>query len=455
MIRQERVRALNGQPTARGRYVVYWMQASQRAEYNHALEYAAREADASNLPLVVFFGLTESYPGANRRHYHFMLEGLRETEAELAERGIKLLVRKTPPQSGVVDLSREAALVVTDRGYLRHQKEWRASASRRSHCPMIQVETDVVVPVEEASVKEEYSAATFRPRIMRKFGGFLEKLESRGPKKSSLDIDLEGMRLEDVSQVLKGLDIDQGLEQSGEFRGGAGEARKRLRAFLQKGLEAYEERRNDPSLDHLSHMSPYLHFGQISPLYIALEVSRAGGPGARAYLEELVVRRELSMNFVHYNPRYDSLDALPAWALETLREHRKDRREYLYSRQEFEHALTHDPYWNAAQREMTARGKMHGYMRMYWGKKIIEWSAGPEEAYRTAVYLNDRYELDGRDPNGYTGVLWCFGKHDRAWRERDVMGKLRYMSPGGLERKFDISSYVERVQRLHGDTAVE
>jgi len=195
-------------------------------------------------------------------------------------------------------------------------------------------------------------------------------------------------------------------------------------------------------------MSPYLHFGQISPLYIALEVSKTKSPGKEAYLEELIVRRELSMNFVHYSETYDSFDSIPQWARKTLRAHQKDRRDYLYRREEFEQGKTHDPYWNAAQKEMVVTGKMHGYMRMYWGKKILEWSKTPQEAFQTTLYLNNKYELDGRDPNGFTGVAWCFGKHDRPWGERTIFGNVRYMNEGGLKRKFDADRYVEKIKRL-------
>jgi deoxyribodipyrimidine photo-lyase len=198
-------------------------------------------------------------------------------------------------------------------------------------------------------------------------------------------------------------------------------------------------------------MSPYLHFGQISPLEIALRLQAADGveqENVEAYLEELIVRRELSMNFCYYNPEYDSLAGLPDWAKETLEAHADDRREYVYDQATLEAGQTHDPYWNAAQQEMALAGKMHGYMRMYWGKKILEWTPDPAEAFRIALELNNRYELDGRDPNGFTGVAWCFGKHDRAWAEREIYGKVRYMSAGGLERKFDIESYVRKVERL-------
>ncbi|MFW6196941.1 MAG: deoxyribodipyrimidine photolyase, partial [Thermoplasmatota archaeon] len=232
------------------------------------------------------------------------------------------------------------------------------------------------------------------------------------------------------------------------YHGGTSNAKDRLKDFIENKLNEYTDNSNDPTKDYLSDMSPYLHFGQISPLYIALEVKKADSPGEEDYLEELIVRRELAMNFVHYNEQYDSLDCVPGWARESLNKHKDDERDYVYSRDEWEEAETHDKYWNAAQKEMMKTGKMHGYMRMYWGKKILEWSETPEEAFQTALYLNNKYELDGRDPNGYTGVAWCFGKHDQGWKEREVYGKVRYMNANGLKRKFDADEYVEMIEKL-------
>ncbi len=196
-------------------------------------------------------------------------------------------------------------------------------------------------------------------------------------------------------------------------------------------------------------MSPYLHFGQISPLYVAIQISQHRSPGKEAFLEELIVRRELSMNFVHYNQNYDSFTGIPDWAKHTLDEHRQDPRKYMYSLEQLEQAQTHDPYWNAAQREMVITGKMHGYMRMYWGKKILEWTTKPEEAFSIALYLNNKYELDGRDPNSFTGVAWCLGKHDRPWGRRPIFGNIRYMSAEGLKRKFNANKYAQKYNLNH------
>lgn len=450
MIQTERVHILNDRSIRPGSYVLYWMQASQRTHYNHALEFAIRKANDLTMPIVVFFGITDRFPGANERHYVFMLEGLKEVRANLGAKGIRMVVRHGKPPEGVIELARQACLVVVDRGYLRIQKAWRRAAARRIQCPLIEVESDVVVPVEVASPKEEYAAATIRPKIRKHLDSYLVPLKSGRPKRSSLGMDFDSLGIEDVARTVAGLKIDRSVAGTGFFRGGTSEARRRLRRFLKDRLVHFGDLRNDPARDFLSNMSPYLHFGQVSPLFIALEVRKTGGRGAEAYLEELIVRRELSMNFVHYNPRYDTFACLPDWAKRTLAQHRRDKREYTYTLGQLEAARTHDPYWNAAQNEMCITGKMHGYMRMYWGKKILEWTPTPEEAFRVALKLNNKYELDGRDPNGFTGVAWCFGKHDRPWGERSIFGKVRYMNDKGLRRKFDIDAYVEKVGRLVG-----
>jgi deoxyribodipyrimidine photo-lyase len=445
MIEDARVRRLNRHGARSGGYVLYWMQASQRAEYNHALEYAAREANAAGKPLVAFFGLTRRFPEANRRHYHFMLEGLAYTQAALRARGIALVVHRVSPEIGAVRMARQASMVVTDRGYLRIQRQWREHVAGRIACPLVQVETDVVVPVEEASAREEYSAATLRPKIMSRLTNYLRPVGRTGLRKDSLGPDFGSVSIEDVARVVSALRVDRSVEPVTELRGGTGEARRHLRAFVEKRLDGFAELRSDPARSYLSNLSPYLHFGQISPVYAAMRVLEARSPSGAAFIEEMVVRRELSMNFALYNPMYDAFAGLPAWAKATLAEHKRDPRKYEYSETELEEARTHDPYWNAAQDEMRLTGKMHGYMRMYWGKKILEWSPTPERAYKTAIDLNNKYELDGRDPNSYAGVAWCFGKHDRPWPGRKIFGTVRYMVASGLERKFDMEAYLARV----------
>jgi len=450
MIQHERVQFLNEEYVRRGRYVLYWMQQSQRASANHALEYAIREADRLNLPVVALFGITQRFPDAQLRHYAFMLEGLAGVAAALRERGIRLVVRAEPPPKALERLAPGAALVVTDRGYLRVQRRWRKQAASLP-CRVAQVESDVVVPVDVASEKEEYAARTLRPKIHRRLDRFLAPLEETDPERSSLGMRLGGIDVSKPDRLLGRLRLARRAAPVGGLRGGEIEAGRRLKSFLEAGLRGYADRHSEPALDAVSHLSPYLHFGQISPLAIALAVrrSRRGSTEDRdAFLEELIVRRELAMNFCHRNDAYDTYACVPSWARETLAEHRGDRRPYLYTLRDLERARTHDPYWNAAQLEMVHSGFMHGYMRMYWGKKIIEWSSDPESAFRSAITLNNRYELDGRDPNSFAGVAWCFGKHDRPWTRRPIFGSVRWMSASGLERKFDMDGYVSRVEKI-------
>jgi deoxyribodipyrimidine photo-lyase len=448
MIQQERIKPLNQRSLRRGKYVLYWMQASQRAEYNHALEYAISQANEVHQPILVFFGITDHFPEGNERHYFFMLEGLREVKQSLERRGIRMIVQHHSPELGAVKFGKEASLVVVDRGYLRIQKFWRDYAANRLGCPLIQVESDVIIPVEEASAKEEYAAATLRRKVNKKLKRFLVPLKPRIPHIDSLSLDFDDFNIDDIGEAIARLRIDRSVQKSNYFHGGPREAQKYLKIFLESRLDRFPELRNDPTLDYLSQMSPYLHFGQISPLLIALKVLETKSPGTEAFLEELIVRRELSMNFVFYNGQYDSFEGLPEWAKRSLGIHQKDKHPSLYRLQELEMAKTHNAYWNAAQKEMVIKGKMHGYMRMYWGKKILEWSKTPEEAFRRALYLNNKYELDGRDPNGFTGVAWCFGKHDRPWAERPIFGHVRYMNDKGLRRKFAADEYVNMMSQL-------
>jgi deoxyribodipyrimidine photo-lyase len=450
MVQKERIKALNKKEIKKGAYVLYWMQASQRAEYNHALEYAISKGNELHQPVIGFFGLTDHFPEANERHYAFMLEGLREVKQSLEKRGIRMVILHKSPEMGAVPLAKKASLVIVDRGYLRIQRQWRDIVADQIDCPLIQVESDVLVPVEETSPKEEYAAATIRSKIHKKLSHFLIPLKQSVPTVDSLSLDFDSFDIEDIGKTISKLRIDRSVKKVTSFQGGTKEARNHLEVFLEGKLDQFPELRNDPTLDYLSHMSPYLHFGQISPLFIALRALETKSPGTEAFLEELIVRRELSMNFVFYNEKYDSLEAVPDWAKKTLRVHQKDKRQYTYTLEELESAQTHDAYWNAAQKEMVIKGKMHGYMRMYWGKKIVEWSKTPEEAFRRALFLNNKYELDGRGPNGFTGVAWCFGKHDRPWGERPIFGNVRYMNDKGLKRKFDADGYVKQMDKLNG-----
>jgi deoxyribodipyrimidine photo-lyase len=452
-IQPERVKRLNeAEPRDGAAYVLYWMQAAQRAHFNHALEYAVGEANGRGLPLLCCFGLTDGYPEANARHYHFMLEGLADASRALAERGIAFAIRRGEPDRVALGLSKKAALVVCDRGYLKPQKLWRRRLAEQADCRVVQVEGEVVVPVETASPKHEYAARTLRTRIARLRDGFLEPLKQAPLRRKAdglevaSDFDLSG----DIGGIVASLDVDHGVKAVRRFKGGSDEARRRLDAYLRGPFEHYGRDRNRPEAGAASHMSPYLHFGQISPVAMALavrEASKGGEEDKAAYLEELIVRRELAMNHVFYEERYDDYACLPDWCRKTLAAHAKDERPHLYTVDQLAAGETHDRYWNAGMEEMRETGFMHNHMRMYWGKKIVEWSPSPEEAFSTALRLNNRYFLDGRDANSFTNVAWLFGLHDRPWGPHAVFGNVRFLGQATL-KKFDADGYVEAVERL-------
>jgi deoxyribodipyrimidine photo-lyase len=385
-----------------------------------------------------------------------MLEGLQEVQKALKDRKIKMAVRKGQPGELVTDTAKDADMVVTDEGYLKIQRKWRKEVAEKINCRMCEVTSNLIVPIEEVSGKQEYSAATLRKKITPKLDTWMKKIRHTKPDKSSLNMKFGGMDLSDVGKIVNDLDVDKGVRKTEYFTAGTKAAKSRLRDFLKNKLAGYSAGKNKPAEDWVSGLSPYLHFGQISPLYVALEVrkhikSAKGNKGAKsadAFLEELIVRRELSYNFVYYNSNYDNYKGLPPWCRRTLNYHSSDKREYVYTLEQLENSQTHDKYWNAAQTEMVKTGKMHGYMRMYWGKKILDWTKSPEQAVEIALYLNNKYELDGRDPNGYTGVLWCFGLHDHPWAERKIFGKVRYMNAKGLERKFDMEAYLDKVKKV-------
>ena len=459
MVFEERLLHLSGKPIRTGRYVLYWVQAAPRLSNNPAYDYAVAMADRHNLPLVACFNLIPGYPDATAPQYRFLIEGLVGFREDLGKNGVRFIIAPGPPGSVPLALGQDASLVVTDRGYLRHQRDWYRMVAGELSCPLTVVETNVVVPVAVASPKEEWSAGTFRRKITPHLDRFLVPSEPRRPGRSSLGLDIGEDRDETTDALLSRVISLLHPEQSQKpdtlpWKGGERAAQEMLTRFILTRLARYPDARNDPNAGAVSDLSPYLHFGQVSPISIALQVLASGSPSAPAYLEELIVRRELAVNFVQYNPSYDRLEGLPDWARKTLTGHAGDVREYIYSAREFAEARTHDPYWNAAQREMVSTGKMHGYMRMYWGKKILEWSESPETGYQIACSLNDRYELDGRDPGGYAGVAWCFGKHDRAWAERPVFGKVRYMNAAGLRRKFDAGLYVARVEALSHEAGI-
>lgn len=449
------MRILNDRPVNEaGKYVLYWMQQAQRTRWNPALTAAAAKANELKLPVVVVFGLMDDYPEATERHYAFMLEGLADVTAALEKMGVAMVCRHMPPPDAALALAKDAAVIVTDRGYLRHLRQWRERVADEAPCRVVEIETEVVVPVEVASDKAEFAARTLRPRIHRQWGKYLVEDREVRPKAASLSMKLKSdFDLSDVDGTLGKIRCDRGVKRVKRFVGGQERAGRLLETFVGGLLANYAEARNEPVADHSSHLSPYLQYGQISPVEMALAglggraaAKETGSADVDSFIEELIVRRELAHNYCWFTPNYDSYDALPAWARRSLEQHDGDERAHVYSRAQLEAAKTHDPYWNAAMLEAVKTGFMHNYMRMYWGKKILEWSRTAREAFETTLWLNNRYFLDGLNANSYGNVAWIFGAHDRPWGpERPIFGLIRYMNDKGLERKFEIDRYVAKV----------
>ncbi|MBS0578175.1 MAG: deoxyribodipyrimidine photo-lyase [Proteobacteria bacterium] len=447
MIEPQRLIELNGAAERGGDYVLYWMQQSQREAFNPALEVGVAAANRLGLPLLVGFGLMDDFPEANARHYAFMLEGLADTAQRLRARGIGFVIRRGAPDAVALGLARQAALVVCDHGYLRIQKQWRTHVAAAAGTRVLRVEGDVVVPVGLAASGAQVGARTLRPKLAALRDRFLAPLRRQRPRRDAQDLQVRGdVDLGDIPRLLGRLSLGRAATPVSGLRGGYTQARARLDAFIRTGLRGYVAARARPAEPQVSMLSPYLHFGQISPVEVALAVAAAPAPHADrdSFLEELVVRRELAANFVDNTREYDRYECIPAWAQRTLGLHARDPRPVLYSYEDLAAARTHDAYWNAATREMLATGYMQNYMRMYWGKKVLEWSASPREAYAVLLQLNNTYFIDGRDPSSFANVGWVFGLHDRPWPERAVFGNVRYMNAAGLERKSDIKAYARR-----------
>jgi deoxyribodipyrimidine photo-lyase len=426
--------------------IIYWMSRDQRVHDNWALIYAQKLAIEKRKPLSVVFNLVPDFLEATIRQYGFMLKGLQEVEAELGRYNIPFFLLKGDPKKEIPKFIEEnnASVLISDFDPLRVKRIWKKEVSKKIEIPFYEVDAHNIVPCLIASNKTEFGAYTIRPKIHKLLPEFLDEFPAI--KKMSKVTSLTADKV-DWYNVIKSLKVNREVKEVDWIKAGEPAAANSLKDFLQNKFERYSEERNDPNKNALSNLSPYLHFGHISAQRVALTVQQfyQKNPSAETFLEELIVRRELSDNFCYFNPNYDSFDGFHNWAKETLNQHRKDKREFVYSLEDFENADTHEDLWNAAQRELIITGKMHGYMRMYWAKKILEWSKSPEDALQIAIYLNDKYELDGRDPNGYVGCAWSIGGvHDRAWAERPVYGKIRYMNRNGAARKFDVNSYIKK-----------
>lgn len=442
MVDQRRIRTRNQKSVGEGP-VVYWMQRDQRIKDNWALVYAAEQSLLRKVPLMVLFNLVPSYGKGTLRHYDFMLKGLEEIEVSLAALSIPFKVLSGTPEVTIPDFVRTHGVgeVVVDFNPLRFVDGWRKVVGESLPVRLTEVDAHNIVPCWYASDKQEFAAYTFRPKMHRLLSEFLTPIPSIKKHPYNSKISLQN----DWTELRNSLAVDDTVP-SVPMVSGERAAQKKLREFSEHRLKRYHLDRNDPTLSGVSGLSPYLHFGQLSAQKVALTVKEADAPkdAKDAFLEELIVRRELSDNFCFYNEHYDQVRGAHAWAQATLTAHENDVREVIYTRDELEHGKTHDELWNAMQQQMVEEGKMHGWCRMYWAKKILEWSPDPQTAVDHALYLNDRYELDGNDPNGVVGVMWSIcGVHDRAWNERPIFGKVRYMNFAGAKRKFDVKAYIE------------
>ena len=444
-----------GAPAAEGKCVVYWMQRAQRGRDNHALDMAIAVGNALELPVVVYFAGIKNFPHSNLRHYAFLNQGLPDVEEDCAERGVGFVMRRFPDEDHLKFFADvKAALVVGDENPMREPERWRVRVAEALRVPFWTVDADVIVP-SKLLEKAQFSAAVARPRLYRALPEFL--VPYTNPRAEVEWKQPRGLHAEDVRKdMTRGwTEFDRSVKPVEAWTGGHRAGVKRLRKFCDEMLVSYGTDRSHPEVDGSSKMSPYLHYGHLGPQTIALAVDAAakGKPKVQAardsYFNELIVWRELSVNFVRYQAEYDAPGCADKWAKETIAEHDGDEREVLYTLPQLEDAKTYDELWNAAQIQMVRYGWMHNYLRMYWAKKIVEWTPNVRIAMKAAIYLNDKYEIDGRDPGGYAGIAWSMlGKFDRVWFDRPIFGKRRYMSGASTGRKFMSAMYIEQMKGL-------
>jgi len=423
--------------------VIYWMQREQRVHDNWALIYAQEKAIEMNSSLYVIFNIVPTFLDATLRQYDFMIQGLSEVDHELKRHNINFILTLGDPQNEIPKYlnSINASLLVSDFNPLKIVRYWKKFVAEKIKIPFHEIDAHNIVPFHQVSNRQGFAAYTIRPKIQKLLNEYLVEFPTL--KKMKSDLISENINW---GKVYKSLKINQNIKPVEEIQPGENQAINVLANFIKNKFDKYSNDRNNPTLNAQSDLSPYFHFGQIAPQRAALAVLPLTEfpESQKAFLDEMIIRRELADNFCYYNTNYDSFEGFHSWAMDSLEKHRSDKRDYIYSLEIFENAKTHDDLWNAAQKEMVNKGKMHGYMRMYWAKKILEWSQSPEEAMNIAIYLNDKYELDGRDPNGYAGIAWSIGGvHDRPWFERKVYGKIRYMNFNGCAKKFDVKKYIE------------
>lgn len=428
--------------------IVYWMSRDQRAQDNWALLYAQEIANNVQGAVSVVFCLNPEFLGATLRQYSFMIEGLKETAEELKNHNISFKILFGKPEEELPKFIKKNNIqaLVTDFSPLKISRKWKVKINKEIEIPFFEVDAHNIVPCLFVSNKMEYGAYTLRPKIHKLLNEFLTefpKLKRQEKLTQNENIEWEN--------VFKKISVDLEVKPVNWIKSGPKAGHKVLNDFLESKIEHYNDRRNLPTENYVSNLSPYIHFGQISAQRIVLKTyDKVRNSKKDSFIEELVVRRELADNYCYFNKEYDNPLGYPSWATESHNIHAKDKRDYIYPLSKLEKGETHDTLWNAAQLEMVKTGKMHGYLRMYWAKKILEWTPDIETAHRYCIYLNDKYELDGRDPNGYTGIAWSLGGvHDRPWFTKPIFGKIRYMSFNGAKTKFDIDEYINKINSIN------
>ena len=457
-IKPKRIRSLNNLKASKGP-IIYWMNRDMRMNDNWALLHAQNLSNKQNRPSIIIYNLVTDFLGGGSRQINFKINALKELEKSLIKKNIPFIILISDQSESSSTLQKffqkyKPGTLITDFSPLKICDKWIKYIKKDLPVKFIQVDAHNIVPCFHASPKQEFAAYTFRPKIHKQLPEFLEEFPQLKKQAKSL-VDKLPAKIKNHKNDWKTIDktlnrlnnkTTKEIPTTNQFKPGEKAAAKTLSYFFENKLNKYDDERNDPNHDALSNLSLYLHYGMISAQRVALEAQKYDKniSAQESFLEELIVRRELSDNYCHYNKNYDNPKGFPNWAKKTLHEHADDPREYIYTKKQFKNAKTHDDLWNAAQLQMVKTGKMHGYMRMYWAKKILEWTRSPAQAQKIAIYLNDQYELDGRDPNGYTGIAWSIGGvHDRAWGERDIFGKIRFMSYNGAKSKFDVKKYIQ------------
>lgn len=452
--------ALNTKSLILGDCILYFMSRDQRIDDNPALSLAQEKALNLKLALIVCFVLEPKLGHRSQKQVSFMLAGLKELQTSLTKLNIGFIFRTGARYITYKELINELkpASIFFDFSPLKRPRQIQKRLASETNCETVVVDAHNIIPCWHLSDKEEFAAYTIRHKVHKNLERYLLEQFSviRHPYNLKTDISkLKSNALNIPTGYLK-------TDTSYSFSSGELAARQQLKKVV-SNIKNYAPLRNDPNREGQTDLSPYLHFGQISSRSVVIELiqqmehspllfnepklAKIAEPPTKedsinALIEEIVVRKEIADNYCFYNQNYNNLNGAKPWALESLKIHAQDRREFVYELEQFENAKTHDPAWNAAQNQMTKTGKMHGYMRMYWAKKILEWSASPELAIKYAIYLNDKYSLDGGDPNGYTGIMWSVaGVHDRPWFDRPIYGQIRYMNYEGLKRKFNVELY--------------